>query len=390
MVTRKLAEFAYNTSYEDIPGEVREHSKLLFLDWLGVALAGSKEKIGSVIMELIKEFGAGNGAEQATVVGKGIKTDVLKAALANGSMSHALDLDDYHAPTLCHPTAAFLPAVLAVAQYKRLNGKDLITAMTVALDIMIRVGYGAKRIHYDRGWHATSTLGKFGATAGAANLLGLDVEEIINAFGIAGTQAGGLRQVFGTMGKPFHAGKASMDGVLSAVLAQKGFECSKEIIEGKQGFMDLFSENPDLPKIIDKLGEYYYLPMVTFKPYASCGGTHSTIDMMKELREKNNINVDDVKEIRIEAGKIALDAAGKVAPKTGLEGKFSTYYCAAVALAEGGASPDKFTDEKVNDPRLVALRQKVKISVPEPDLGFALRAVIQMKDGTEYSASTDA
>jgi 2-methylcitrate dehydratase PrpD len=112
--------------------------------------------------------------------------------------------------------------------------------------------------------------------------------------------------------------------------------------------------------------------------------------MMKELREKNNIDVGDVKEIRIDAGKIALDAAGKVAPKTGLEGKFSTYYCAAVALVEGGASPDKFTDEKVNDPRLVALRQKVKISVPEPDLGFALRAVIQMKDGTEYSASTDA
>jgi len=391
MVTRKLAEFVYNTSYEDIPGEVREHSKLLFLDWLGVALAGSKEKIGSVIMELIKEIDGEKGARQATVIGKGIKTDVLKAALANGSMSHALDLDDYHAPTLCHPTAAFLPGILAVAQYKKLGGQDLVTAMTVAFDIMIRVGYGAKRIHYDRGWHATSTLGKFGATAGAANLLGLNVDEIVNAFGIAGTQAGGLRQVFGTMGKPFHAGKASMDGVLSAFLAQKGFECSKEIIEGEHGFMELFSDNPDTGSMLDKLGEHYFLPTVTFKPYASCGGTHSTIDLMKELREKEAISIEDVKEIELDVSKIALDAAGKVEPKTGLEGKFSTYYCAAVALAEGDAGIDKFTTSKVNDQSLVSLRKKVRINVvPDSDLYFGARAVIRMKDGTEFKASTVA
>ncbi|MCD6152744.1 MAG: MmgE/PrpD family protein [Syntrophobacterales bacterium] len=390
MATRKLAEFVYKTSFEDIPQEVREHSKLVFLDWLGAALAGSGEGIASVMLRFIDDIDGKNGPDQATIIGKNVKTDMLKAALINGSMSHALDIDDYHGPTLCHPTVTFLPGILALSQQNHLEGKDIITAMTVAFDILVRVGYGAKRIHYDRGWHATSTLGKFGATAGAGKLLKLDVDGLINAFGIAGTVAGGVRQVFGTMGKPFHAGKASMDGLLAALLAQSGFQCSKEIIEGENGFMTLFSDDPDLDTMLDQLGEYYYLPTVSFKPYASCGGTHSTIDMMKELREKNNINVDDVKEIRIDAGKIALDAAGKVAPKTGLEGKFSTYYCAAVALAEGAASPDKFTDEKVNDPRLVALRQKVKISVPEPDLGFALRAVIQMKDGTEYSASTDA
>jgi len=255
---------------------------------------------------------------------------------------------------------------------------------------MIRVGLGARRIHYDRGWHATSTLGKFGATAGAGKILGLSVEGLVNAFGLAGTQAGGLRQVFGTMGKPFHAGKASMDGALSALLAQKGFECSKEIIEGENGFMQLFSDDPDIEKILDRLGDYYYLPTVSFKPYASCGATHSTIDIMKELRKREDIDVENISEIVLEAGKIVIEAAGKSSPKTGLEGKFSTYYCAAVALAEGAASPDKFTDEKVNDPRLVELRKKVKINIPESDLGFGVNAVIRMKDGTEYRASTKA
>lgn len=390
MATKKLAEFVYNTSYSDIPEKVREYSKLVFLDWLGATLAGSREEIASVMAGFIKEMDGNKGSQQATVIGKNIKTDIQKAALANGSMSHALDFDDYHEPTLCHPTVALLPAILATAQHMERSGKDIITAIAVAFDVLIRVGYGARRIHYDRGWHATSTLGKFGATAGVGKLIGLDVDRLVNAFGIAGTVAGGLRQVFGTMGKPFHAGKASMDGVLAAFLARQGFECSKEIIEGENGFMALFSEDPDIDKMLSKLGEEYYLPAISFKPYASCGGTHSTIDMMKKLREQEKIDIEDVKEIEIEAGKIALDAAGKVEPKTGLEGKFSTYFCAALALAEGEAGIDKFTDAKVNDPKLVALGKKVKISIPEPDLCFGLKAVIRMKNGIEYSSSTDA
>ena len=183
-------------------------------------------------------------------------------------------------------------------------------------------------------------------------------------------------------------GVAGMTAALE--IARQGFECSKEIIEGENGFMALFSKDPDIDKMLSKLGEEYYLPTVSFKPYAACGGTHSTIDTMKKLREQEKIDVEDVKEIEIEAGKIALDAAGKVEPKTGLEGKFSTYYCAALALAEGEAGIDKFTDKKVNDPKLVALRKKVKISVSEPDLGFGLKAVIRMKNGMEYSSSTDA
>jgi 2-methylcitrate dehydratase PrpD len=193
------------------------------------------------------------------------------------------------------------------------------------------------------------------------------------------------------MGKPFHAGKASMDGILSAFLAHEGFECSKEIIEGKQGFLDLFTEDSNMDAILYDLGSYFHTPTVSFKPYAACGGTHSVIDVMKELRKKKGVKIKEVEEIIIYVSKTIQDAAGKIEPKTGLEGKFSIYYCAALGLAEGEAGIDKFTDEKVKDPRLVALRKKVTVnSLPHPEIGFGAMATIRMKSGVEFTASTEA
>lgn len=389
MATRKFANFVNTTNFESIPSKVREHSKMMFLDWLGVTLAGSKEKIATVMMDFIMELDGESESGEATIIGKNVRTDIMKAALINGSMSHVLDLDDYHGGTLNHPTVAVLPAIMAVAENKKLGGKDIITALTVAFDVLVRIGYGAGREHYDRGWHATSTLGKFGATAGVGKLLGLNVEQMINAFGIAGTLAGGVRQVFGTMGKSFHAGKASQDGILAAMLAQKGFECSKEIIEGKHGFMDLFAQKTDFKKMLDNLGKDFYLPTVSFKPYASCGGTHSTIDVMKDIRNNKNFKINEVAEISLELGSIALEAAGKVEPATGLEAKFSTYFCAALALTEGEAGIDKFTDEKANDPGLNELRKKVKITILKPDIHLAARAAVKMKDGSIFKSKVD-
>lgn len=389
MITRNLSDFICRTSYQDIPHHIVEHSKLLILDWFGVTLAGAREKIATILLDFIKQIDGDNGPSQATIVGKDIKTDILKAALANGTISHALDLDDYHAPTLSHPTVAFLPAIVVVAEFKGLSGKDLITAFILAFEVFARIGYGVGRIHYDRGWHSTSTLGRFGATAGVCKLLNLNVEQIINAFGIAGTQAGGVRQVFGTMCKPFHPGKSSMDGVLSAFLAEKGFTSSKEIIEGKQGFLEIFSGDMGAEKILTDLGTTYHILNITFKLYASCGFTHSTIDLLREIRRENKFNVDDVKEIKIDVNRIALDAAGKTEPETGLEGKFSFNHCAAVALAEGSAGIDQFTDDKVRDPLLVKLRRKVKTTARDnEDLCFGSRVLVRMKKGAEYEKHT--
>jgi len=266
-LTKKLAEFVHNTNFHDISQDVIEKSKYSILDWLGSTLGGINDDASRVIIEYVKEFG---GKRQATVIGTDIKTDLEHAALANGVISHALDFDDYHSKTVIHATAACLPAILSVAEDRRLCGADILTAFVLAIEISIRLGLGLTSAHYERGWHSTSTAGRFGATAGVAKLLKLDTDTIINAFGICGTQASGVRQVFGTMSKPFNAGKSSMDGVISALLAQKGFTSSKDIIEGKLGFFEVFTDDPDTGAVLKGLGSKYYISDLSFKRYPTC------------------------------------------------------------------------------------------------------------------------
>jgi len=266
-LTRKLAEFIRDTRFDDIPPKVIEKSKHSLLDWVGCALGGIEDDASRLITEYVREAG---GTGPATVIGADFKADVAHAALANGVISHALDFDDYHAGTVIHGTAACLPAVLAMAESKRLNGKDFLTAFILGFDVSIRIGLGLGSYHYERGWHSTSTSGIFGAAAGAAKLLGLDLEQIINAFGICGTQCSGLRSVFGTMSKPFNAGKPSMDGAMSALLAEKGFTSAREMIEGELGLLDVLTEYPDQEVVLKDLGSKYYLSEVSFKPYPTC------------------------------------------------------------------------------------------------------------------------
>ncbi len=263
-LTRKLAEFVHDTEYDDIPDEVLEKGKECFLDWQGVALAGTTDPITEIITAYVKEAG---GREEASVIGTNIKTNRANAALANGVIGHALDFDDYHDETVIHASAACLPAILAVAENQCLSGKEVLTAMLLGIDVCIRIGLGLGDYHYQRGWHTTATVGIFGASAGVAKLLKLDVDQIVNAFGISGTLASGLRQVFGTMTKPFHAGKVSMEGVIAGLLAQKGFTSSKEIIEGELGLLEVFTDAPHEDLVLKDIGSMYYAPHLSIKPY---------------------------------------------------------------------------------------------------------------------------
>jgi 2-methylcitrate dehydratase PrpD len=266
-ITRKLSHFVHDTNFHDIPPDAIVKGKHSILDWLGSALAGIDDEVSRVIIDYVKESG---GKRQATVIGTDIKTDIEHAALANGVISHALDFDDYHNKTVIHAAAACLPAIIAIAEERGLGGADILTAYVLAIDISIRLGLGLTSAHYERGWHSTSTAGRFGATAGAAKLLKLDTDAIINAFGICGTQASGIRKVFGTMSKPFNAGKAAMDGVISAVLAEKGLNSPHDSIEGKLGIFEVFTDESDPDAVLHGLGSKYYISDLSFKPYPSC------------------------------------------------------------------------------------------------------------------------
>ncbi|MCD6306767.1 MAG: MmgE/PrpD family protein [Deltaproteobacteria bacterium] len=266
-VTKKLAEFVHETKLDDLPAEAIEKGKMCILDCLGCAVGGVPEDTSQMILDYIKQYG---GKPQASIIGCDFKTDVNYAALANGTIAHALDYDDYHEETVIHATSTCLPAILAVAESRKLSGLELLRALILGVEVGIRLGLGFGRYHYELGWHSTATTGRFTAAAGVASLLNMSVDKIINAFGICGTQASGVRQVFGTMTKPLHAGKCAMDGVLSALLAEKGFTSSKEIIEGELGLFSVLTETPNEGIVLDGLGPKYHLLDICFKPYATC------------------------------------------------------------------------------------------------------------------------
>ena len=262
-----LADFISEMNYEKIPPQVADKAKKCVLDCLGSALSGYDDQVSKTITEYVKDFG---GKPQASVMGTKLSTDVANAALANGIIAHATDFDDYHEETVIHATGSCLPTVLALAQYKGLTGKDVLTALVVGVDVCIRLGLGLGSYHYELGWHSTATAGRFGATAAACKLLGLGKQQIINALGICGTQTAGLRQVFGSMTKPFNAGKAAMDGFIAAMLASRGWDCSPDIIEGTLGVFDVMTATPNPEIMVEGLGQKFHVMDISFKPYPSC------------------------------------------------------------------------------------------------------------------------
>ena len=386
-VTERIAEYAVNMSYRSFPKEVIHQGKRCFLDLLGTTLGGAKQPLGRILVKTAREFG---GKPQATVIGYGLKTSILNAALVNGATAHALDFDDTHIASVIHPSAPVIPAVLAVAEWKGLSGKAALEAFILGFEVETRIGLGMGKKHYDRGWHNTASCGRFGSAVASGKLLGLDLGQMQMALGMAGTQASGLRLVFGTMTKPFHPGKSAFDGLLSALLVQRGFTCAPNLIEGPKGYVEVLGQDSSLEPMVAGLGKKYEVLNNTFKPYAACLMTHPTIDAILEMRQKHGIKPEDVESIDCEVAKFCLDAAGQTEPKTALAGKFSTYYCAALALAEGAAGEDLFTDKKVLDPKMIALRRKVRARVVPGYKDTEARVSITTKAGKKYSAFVDA
>ena len=385
-VTETLARYGLDVSYKSLPKEVVHQAKRCFLDLLGVALRGSRQPLAKILLKTVQELG---GKPQATVLGVGVKTSVTNAALVNGAMAHALDYDDTHVRGMGHPSAPLIPAVLAVAEWKGASGKAALEAFIAGFEVETRIGRGMGLKHYDRGWHSTATFGRFGAAVAAGKLLGLSLDQMKMAMGLAGTQAAGLRLVFGTMTKPFHPGKSAFDGVLSALLAQRGFTCAPNIIEGKKGYLEALGDESRLEPMVENLGRKYEVLNNTFKPYASCLMTHPTIDAVLEMRNKYHLRPEDIAEISCDVSKFCLDSAGQAEPKTGLAGKFSTYYCAALAMAEGVAGEGMFTDRKVLDPKMVALRKKVRARIVPGYEDTQAKVAIATKGGKTYTAYVD-
>ena len=278
MLTERLAEFVIDTKAANVPQQVLDAARDAFTDTIGCALAGAMEAPSKIIVKFLRTQG---GNAQATVWGIGLATTATDAAFANGVFSHALDFDDVHSNLRGHPSTTLVPAILAAGEYVHASGRDALCAYAVALDVAGKLGRAFGDSHYLRGWHATATVGVFSTTAAAGRLLGLSVDQLRHAFGIAASEASGILRNFGTMTKPFHAGHAAKNGVLAATLAKQGFTADISIFDGKDGFLSIYG-GPDgkpLAELLDRLAQPWEAikPGILYKPWPCCYNNYRSI-----------------------------------------------------------------------------------------------------------------
>ncbi len=379
--TMRLAQRIAGAKFDEIPANAVEVGKQALMDFIGVTVAGAREPLANILVDEAEHEG---GHPRAQLIGRATKATASQAALINGSAGHAHDYDDVHNAMSGHPTVPVAPTALALTECLGKSGRDLITAFCAGVDAECILGRYAGPAHYARGWHATGTLGSFGAAAAAAHLKGLDAETTALALGIAGTQAAGLKSQFGTMCKPLHAGHAAATGLQAANLAARGFTSRNDILETEQGFMATQSESADLARFDDALATQAFTQDICFKYHAACYLTHSSIEATNNLCNKNAFDPNDIVAVDIEVDEGHLRVCNIQEPQTGLEAKFSLRFTAAMALAGiDTASIDIYTDELTRDPTLVGFRDKVTVSAHEARNPNSI-VTIRTKDGADH------
>ncbi len=378
-VTTRLVRRARALAFDDLPDDVVLAAKTCLLDWIGCTLAGSHEPLTEILA-----VDAGPDGP-STVIGRDAMASAQSAALINGAAGHALDYDDTHLHMSGHPTAPVAPAVVALAEARNATGRDALVAFIAGVETECRLGAVMGAGHYAIGWHATGTMGTFGATAACANLLGLDEEPTLHAFGLAATQAAGLKSVFGSMAKPLHAGKAAANGLFAATIAARGFTSNTDIVDTHQGFADTHTST-FTPDALDHLEDRWLIAETLFKYHASCYLTHSAMEAAGALK----VDPDDIASVTIVVPPGHLDVCGIPEPRTGLEGKFSLRSTVAMALlGDDTAHPDAFTDARITSSEVVGLRDRTTVEPSSEMFGTRSRIDIRTRDGRELSETAD-
>ena len=385
--TRDIARFIVETNENVIPERVFENARVALMDWFAVTVAGKDEPLVDKLVRYVEVMG---GSQQASILGRSMKTNIVQAALVNGSASHALDYDDSMVAWLGHPSVALFPGLLAFAEWQEKSGRDFLTAYLIGLQAGVCFAACAGLEHYLVGWHSTATIGRLAAAAACARLMGLDELQTLYAIGIAGTHASGLKRVLGTMCKPLHAGSAAQGGLMAALLAQDGFTSATDILEGPHGFFAAFKGQSN-PEAIKSMKENWAVEQLAQKYHAACHFAHSPIEAVLRLAKQKSISPDEIESVRIYVSQVAQDMAGKPEPATGLEGKFSIRYSVANALVSGETGMSAYTDERVNDPKVRSLMRKVTILVEEtlPGPGSAARAEVKTRSGQVHELLID-
>ena len=387
-LTRVLAGKAAALAYNDLPALARELARQCVLDYLGVGLAGAGDELVQLLLDEMAEVG---GAQQACIIGHERQLPVLSAALVNGAAAHALDYDDVNMAMPGHPSVAILPGLLALAELRRSSGREVITAFVAGYETACRIGMALKPGHYDLGFHSTGTIGSFGAAAACARLLDLDADATAIALGIAGTQAAGLKSQFGTMCKPFHAGKAAQNGLLAARLAARGFTSRDDVVECVQGFALTHGPDfsPEAALATTEAGLHLFANL--FKYHAACYLTHAPIECARRLREEHRLSPDAISGITLRLDGSCERVCNIPAPVDGLQSKFSLRQTVAMALSGvDTASLDVYSVANARDAGLIRLRERVTLDWQDSWAQTLSELELELVDGRRVTARHDA
>ena len=392
-----VSEFVARTRYEDLPGEMVRVAKKHILDTLASGLAGMPAEGSAIIRRYVEALGC--GAQSSTIFGTGLRTIPRFAALANAAAMHADDYDDTYHPTRFHPSAPVLAAVCAEAEHSGASGRDVLAAVAVGTEVSVKLSHTIDRQHYLRGFHMTSTCGVFGATAGVCSVRRLTGERTTAAIGIAGSESSGVRENFGTMVKPLHAGRAAENAVFAASLAAMGFTSAPTVLEGPRGYFMTGAGAYNADELVGKLGNpwNYVAKRVAIKPYP-CGNLQQpAMDKLHELVLAHDIKPAAVERIAVKSHRLMPLNLTYHAPSTGLEGKFSMEFSLAAILVLRRAGLSEYSDEVVQRPDIQDAIRKIDYTVFSDEEaeanGYTLWTTfldVALKDGRTLSARAEA
>jgi 2-methylcitrate dehydratase PrpD len=388
-LTRALTEQARALRLQDIPETIRSWARQCVLDYVACGIAGASDELVTILLAEMQEQG---GKEAASLLGHPGRLPTPSVAIVNGAAAHALDFDDVNLAMPGHPSVAILPALLALAEERGSSGADVLTAFVAGYELQCRIGRVVSPGHYDvLGFHATATVGSFGAAAACAHLLGLNADQFATALGIAGTQAAGLKSMFGTMCKPLHAGKASYHGMMAAKLAARGFTSRTDVIECGQGFARTHSPDFNPEKAFDTPPNGWWIANNLFKYHASCYMTHAAIESARKLREQLGFAPDQVDRIDVRLEESCDRICNIPEPKTGLEAKFSLRLKTAMGLAGLDTSRlSTYSAEVAADPVLIGLRDKVSFDFRTGIPNTFTEIELSLRDGSKLTARHDS
>jgi len=373
-VTAHLAQFVAGSRWEDVPATVRHESNRTLMNILGAAFGGCRDAAVDHALAVLQPF---SGPAEASIIGRSERADVLTAAFVNGASANVLDFCDTHHPTIIHPTAPVAPALLAFAERRRYSGRELLHALLLGIEAECRVGNAVSPWHYAHGWHITSTCGAIGAATAMGKLLGLDAQRMTAAIGLGATQACGLVESLGSMAKSVSVGNAPRNGIVAALLAERGFTAAPDTLEGVRGFTHVMGQAADPSAIVRDLGTVWEATKNAYKPYPCGIVLHPVCAALRGRPARHELRAESVERVSVRGHPLLRQRTDRKRPRSGREAQVSLQHTAAVCLLYGRAGVPEYTDARALEPAVQAFGDRVEVhddpSLPVEAIAVSLR-----------------